>query len=49
VTSLEGLGRPAPPVEDVASESVGYFASVFEAEPRMAGRDETRALVTASS
>jgi lipoyl(octanoyl) transferase len=45
VTSLEKLGRPAPPVEDVASESVGCFARVFEAEPRMAGEAETRALV----
>ncbi|HEY3817457.1 MAG TPA: lipoyl(octanoyl) transferase LipB [Polyangiaceae bacterium] len=45
VTSLERLGRPAPPVEDVAGESVGCFARVFEAEARMAAHAETRALV----
>jgi lipoyl(octanoyl) transferase len=47
VTSLEGLGKPAPPVEDVASESVECFARVFEAKARMAGEAETRALVSA--
>jgi lipoyl(octanoyl) transferase len=46
VTSLEGLGRPVPAVEDVAGESVGCFARVFEAEGRMAGEAETRALVS---
>jgi lipoyl(octanoyl) transferase len=46
VTSLEGLGRPVPAVEDVADESVGCFARVFEAEGRMAGQAETRALVS---
>jgi lipoyl(octanoyl) transferase len=46
VTSLEGLGQAVPAVEDVASESVGCFARVFEAEGRMAGQAETRALVS---
>jgi len=44
VTSLKELGGQAPPVEEVASESVECFARVFEAEARMAGEAETRAL-----
>jgi lipoyl(octanoyl) transferase len=46
VTSLEQLGRPAPPVKDVARGSVECFARVFEAVARLAGDAETRALVT---
>ena len=47
VTSLQELGMPAPPVEEVAGESVGCFARVFEAEPRMAGKAETQKLLRA--
>ena len=50
VTSLQALataGEPPKSVEDVAGESVECFARVFEAEGRMAGQAETRALTSA--
>lgn len=53
VTSLLKLGKlgpsgALPSVEDVAGESVESFARVFEAEARMAGTEETRALLKAT-